>query len=91
MCVKIPLLQAIKDVPIYNNLIKEKCFKHPGKRKRDTPTINFIVELSHLMLGRVICPRYLDPGSLVVDMHIDGIIIPHTLIDLGVAVNLMTK
>ena len=24
LCVKIPLLQAIKDVPIYNRLIKEK-------------------------------------------------------------------
>ncbi len=24
ICVKIPLLQAIKDVPIYNNFIKEK-------------------------------------------------------------------
>ena len=33
LCVKIPLLQAIKDVPIYNKLIKEKCFKHPGRRK----------------------------------------------------------
>ena len=29
LCVKIPLLQAIKIVPIYNKLIKEKCFKHP--------------------------------------------------------------
>ena len=31
LCVKIPLLQAIKYVPIYNKLIKEKCLKHPGK------------------------------------------------------------
>jgi len=31
MCFKIPLLQAIKDVPIHNKLIKEKCFKHPGR------------------------------------------------------------
>jgi len=31
LCVKIPLLQAIKDVPIYNKLIKEKCFRHPGR------------------------------------------------------------
>lgn len=29
ICVKIILLQAIKDVPIYKKLIKEKCFKHP--------------------------------------------------------------
>ena len=52
LCVKIPLLQAIKDALIYNKLIKEKCFKHPGRRKRDTPTINVIGQLSELMLGK---------------------------------------
>ena len=42
LCVKIPLLEAIKDVPIYNKLINEKCFKHPRRQKRDAPTINVI-------------------------------------------------
>eukprot|EP00253_Pinus_taeda_P026150 PITA_26150 len=91
LCVNIPLLQAIKDVPIYNKLIKEKCFKHPRRRKRDAPTINVIRQLSNLMLGQVICPKYLDPGSPVVDVHINGTIVPHTLIDLGAAINVMTK
>jgi len=43
------------------------------------------------MLGQVICLKYLDPGSHVVDIHIDGTIIPHTLIDLGAAINVMTR
>eukprot|EP00253_Pinus_taeda_P014676 PITA_14676 len=43
------------------------------------------------MLGQVIHPKYLDPGSLVVDVHINGTIIPHTLIDLGAAINVMTR
>ena len=45
------------------------------------------------MLGQVICPKYLDPGSPVVDVdvHINGTMIPHTLIDLGAAINVMTK
>ena len=30
--VKIPLLQAIKDIPIYSMVIKEICIKHPGKK-----------------------------------------------------------
>jgi len=51
VCVKIPLLQAIKYVPIYNKLIKEKWFKHPGRQRRGAPTINFIGQLSDLMLG----------------------------------------
>jgi len=50
LCVKISLLQATKDVPIYNKLIKEKCFRHPGRRKIDAPTINVIGQLSDLML-----------------------------------------
>ena len=54
LCVKIPLLQAIKDVPIYNKLIKEKFFKHPRRRNNDTLTINDIGQLSDLMLGRVV-------------------------------------
>ncbi len=43
------------------------------------------------MLGQVICPKYLDPGSPVVDVHINGTIVPHTLIDLGAAINVMAK
>lgn len=57
LCVKIPLLQAIKDVQIYNKLIKEKCFRHPGRRKRDASTINVIGQLSNLMLGQIIYPK----------------------------------
>ena len=91
ICVKIPLLQAIKYVPIYNKLIKEKCFKHPRRRKRDAPTINVIGQLYDLMLGQVICAKYLDPRSPIVDVHINDTIVPHTLIDLGAAINLMTK
>jgi hypothetical protein len=30
VCVKIPLLQEIKDVPIYAKTIKELCIKKPG-------------------------------------------------------------
>ena len=91
LCVKIPLLQAIKDVLIYNKLIKETCFKHLGRRKRETPTINAIGQLSNLMLGQLICPKYLDLGSPVVYVHINGTIVPHTLIDLRVTINIMTK
>ena len=91
MCVKIPLIQAIKDVPIYNRLIREKCFHKPGRNKKDTPNINVVGELSELFLGRVIFPKYLDPGSPIVDVHIDGVIVPNTLIDLMASINVMTK
>ena len=43
------------------------------------------------MLGRVIFPEYLDPGSPVVYVHIDGIIFPHTLTYISFAINVMNK
>ena len=43
------------------------------------------------MLGRVIFPKYLDPGSLVVDVHINGVIVPNNLISIRAAINVMTK
>ena len=43
------------------------------------------------MLGRDIFPKYLDPGSIVVDVHIDGVIVPNNLISIGAAINVMTK
>lgn len=91
LCVNIPLLQAIKDVPIYNRVIKEKCFKKPRRNKKDTPTINVVGQLSHLVLGRVTFLKYLDPGSLVVDVYINGVIVPNTLIDLRADINVMKK
>ena len=43
------------------------------------------------MLGRVISSKYLDLGRLVVDVHIDSIMVPNNLIDLGAEINVMTK
>ncbi len=69
---------------------QREMFQAPSKRKRDAPTINVIGQLFDLMLGEVIYPKYLDPGSPVVNVHINGTIIPHTLIDLGATNNVMT-
>ena len=91
MCVKIQLLQAINDFPIYNKIFKEKLFKHSGRRKKSAPTIKFISQFSNLMLGRVIFPKHLDHRITIVDVHIHGIIVPRTLIDLWAAINVMTK
>jgi len=43
------------------------------------------------MLGKVISPKYLYPGSLVVGVHIKNIVAPNTLIDIGATTNSMTK
>ena len=49
ICVKIPLLQAIKDIPIYSKVIKELCIKHPGKKQKDPLTIHVIGDMSECM------------------------------------------
>ena len=43
------------------------------------------------MMGQVIDPKYLDSGIPVVDVHIIDTIVPHALINLGAAINVMTK
>ena len=42
ICIKIPLLQAIKAIPIYSKVIKELCIKRPGKKQKDPLTIHVI-------------------------------------------------
>lgn len=89
--IQIPLFQAIKDVPIYGKFIKEAYLKKPGRKKKDPQTIHVLEKLANIMLGNVVIPKYTDPGSLVVQIHINGQIIKNILIDLGVAINVMTK
>ena len=46
LCVRIPLLQAIKYIPIYAKTIRELCLKKSGIKKKDPPTIHYIRELA---------------------------------------------
>ena len=53
VCVKISLLQAIKDIPIYTKAIKELCLNKTGIRKKDPQTIHVIGNLAGLMSNTV--------------------------------------
>jgi hypothetical protein len=46
ICVKITLIQAIKDIPIYSKVVKELCIKKLGRKQKDPPTICLIGEIS---------------------------------------------
>jgi hypothetical protein len=52
VCVKIPLLQAIKDIPIFTLTIKELCLKNPGRKRKDPPILKAISLLAKLSLGK---------------------------------------
>jgi hypothetical protein len=42
ICVKIPLLQAIKGIPIYAKIVRELCIKNPGRKRKEPPIIRVV-------------------------------------------------
>jgi len=66
-------------------------FKEAGRKKKVLKTIHVIGKLADLMLGKVFLAKYMDPGSSVVKVSINNTSISNTLVDLGVAINVMTK
>ena len=84
--IKIPLLQAIKDIPIYTKGIKELCLKKPTRKRVDPQTIHVIGHLAGLMTNTISMEKYVDPGIPRVTTIINNIHIPNTLIDLGAAI-----
>ena len=90
VCIKILLLQAIKDIPIYAKTMREICTKKLGRQKREPYTIQVGGKLASLMSTGFVTEKYVDPGIPVVTTFINGYPIKNTLIDLGVAINVMT-
>ena len=72
VCVEIPLLQAIKDIPIYTKEIKELCLNKSGRRKKDPTTIHVIGNLTGLMSNTVFVEKYVDPGIPMVTININN-------------------
>ena len=90
VCVKIPLLQAIKDVPIYTKAIRDLFIKKPSRKRRDPPTIHLVGQISDYLSEDPPVPKYANPGNPVVMIGIHNTLIGNTLIDLGAAINIMT-
>ena len=89
VCIRITLLQAIRDVPIYSNMVRELCLKKPGRKQKDPPTIHVISQLSNYISGQPLLPKFANPGNPVVTIFINEISIGNTLIDLGTTINIM--
>ena len=90
ICVKIPLLQDIKDIPIYNKVIKELCIKRLGNKQKDPLTIHVIGEMSECMTDQSRIAKYTNPGAPEVTVIINNTTIENTLINLGSTINMMT-
>ena len=91
VCIKIPLLQAIKEIPILAKTIKELSMKKTGKRIREIKKVQLAGKIADIMMGKITIPKYLDPRNPVVKIHINGTEIQNTLIDLGATINIMSR
>lgn len=80
VCIKIPLLQEIKDIPIYTKIVRELCTKRPGRQKRELSTIKLGGKLASLMSTGFVTEKYADPGIVVVTTFNNGQPIKKTLI-----------
>ena len=69
LCVRIPLLQAIKDIPIYAKIVRELCLKKLGRKKKDPPTIHYIGQLVDALFDHPM-EKYGDLGNPVVTISI---------------------
>ena len=65
--------------------------KKLGRKKKDPTIVHVVGQLVDIILGKVITPKYSDPGSPVVNVSINGQFVKNALIDLRVAINFMTK
>jgi hypothetical protein len=88
--VKIPLLQALRDVPIYARTMRDICVKKPGRKTKDPLTAHVMGDLSALMSSKAPPVKYGDPDHPTVTVQIGKTIIPRVLVDLGAAINIMT-
>jgi hypothetical protein len=88
--VKILLLQALRDVPIYARTMRDICVKNPSRKTKDPLTVHVMGDLSALMSGKNPPVKYRDPGHPTVTVQVKKTIIPRVLVDLGAAINIMT-
>ena len=68
--VKIPLLQDLQYVPIYDRTVWDLCTKKPGRKPRDPPTVHVIGKLSALIRGKTLLAKYDDPRNPTVTVQI---------------------
>eukprot|EP00253_Pinus_taeda_P007729 PITA_07729 len=88
--VKIPLLQALRDVPIYARTVRDICIKKPGRKAKEPLIVHVMGELTALMTEKDPPVKYGDPGHPTVTVQVGKTFVSKVLVDLGAAINIMT-
>jgi len=87
--VNIPLLQAIRDVPIYAKTVRDLYIRKPGEKPKDPLTVHVVGDLSEMMSSKTPPIKYGDLGNPTVTVKIGQTSIPHVLVDLGETINII--
>ena len=66
-------------------------FKRPGRKRKEVKIIQLVGKIVDIMMEKTTIQKYLDPGSPIIKTYINGVEIPNALIDLGEAINIMSK
>lgn len=85
------MLQALKEVPIYAKIVSDLCIKNLGWKPKDPTTIHVMGKLSKLMSSHCLLTKYHYPRNPRVTVYINDHPIGNGLIDVGAAINVMTK
>eukprot|EP00253_Pinus_taeda_P005047 PITA_05047 len=72
--VKIPLLQALRDVPIYARTVRDICIKKPGRKAKDPLTVHVMGDLAALMSGKTPPVKYGDPSHPTIIVQLKNVI-----------------
>ena len=81
------MLQAIKDIPIYSKIVRDLFIKNLRRKRKDPLIIKLVGKLSKTMSEMP--SKYTDLRNPVVTIHINGISLPNTIVDLGAAINII--
>eukprot|EP00253_Pinus_taeda_P027115 PITA_27115 len=88
--VKIPLLQALRDVLIYARTVRDICVRKPGRKAKEPLTVHVMGELTALMTKKDPPVKYGDLGHPTVTVQVGKTFVSKVLVDLGATINIMT-
>ena len=84
------MFQALRDVPIYDRTVRDIYIKKPGRKAKDPLRVHVMGELTALMTEKYHPVKYGDPGHPTVTVQVGKNFVSKVLVDLGVAINIMT-
>ncbi|CAN6445288.1 unnamed protein product [Victoria cruziana] len=87
VCINLPLLDAIRQVPAYARFLKELCTKK--RKSRKVPECVMLSEETSSLLQRRLPPKLEDPGAPIIPCVIGDIRVECALLDLGASVNVL--